>query len=165
MPGISFAPGIIMAKRCKGCGKNLTKANAYQATLRFRGKIYKVLRARCTKCHNRHEGKLYPVPLVVRALYRYRRRSRQTGDKCDLDTSFINIAFDSACTYCTRHGQPMTLDRKDPLKGYLKENVVPACALCNRLKSDLPYIVWMRLVPLLKEAIFQGELETCHANS
>lgn len=41
------------------------------------------------------------------------------------------------------------VDRKDNTKGYTKENSVPCCWQCNRIKSDLPlneFIRWVRRV-------------------
>ena len=145
-------------KKCKGCGVKLTKANTYVNTLRRGDKIYKILRPRCTKCHNKHEG---PRSVFEEALRRYRRKSRQMGVKCDLDISFVTAVYSSACTYCTRSNQPMTLDRMNPDLGYVRENVAPACTLCNRIKSDLPWIVWQRILTVLRPAILAGELSSC----
>ena len=35
------------------------------------------------------------------------------------------------------------IDRIDNNKGYTKENCVPCCDICNRIKMDLPYNVFI----------------------
>jgi hypothetical protein len=40
----------------------------------------------------------------------------------------------------------MGIDRKDNTKGYVLENSLPCCYLCNRAKGDKPYeefILWV----------------------
>lgn len=80
---------------------------------------------------------------------------------------FIKIIKNSNCHYCdkklifnkhTRDGdakyvsRAYQLDRKDNTKGYIKENVVPCCWNCNRMKSDIyTYDDFMKLSPILKE--------------
>lgn len=67
----------------------------------------------------------------------------------------FGISFDEflyllsqSCHYC---GTPsdngkMGIDRKDNTKGYVLENSLPCCYLCNRAKGDKPYeefILWV----------------------
>jgi hypothetical protein len=149
-------------RNCPDCSVKLTKSNSY--TVRRRrsdGTIHEGLETRCRKCQNKHSAKHYPRDPDKSRVQKYRRRSKALGLECDLDVAFVRVAFASPCIYCTRTGQNMTLDRVDPKKSYTRANVVPACALCNRLKSDLPIEVWQRLVPILREAILAGLLSDC----
>ena len=36
------------------------------------------------------------------------------------------------------------VDRIDSSKGYTKDNVVPCCGKCNRMKGDLPQDKWIQ---------------------
>lgn len=43
--------------------------------------------------------------------------------------------INSSCSYCGQE-QCNGIDRIDSHKGYIIDNVVPCCAMCNRMKSD-----------------------------
>lgn len=79
---------------------------------------------------------------------------------------FKEIIKNNVCEYCGKSliyhkhskdwGKNLSrahqLDRKDNTKGYTKDNVVPCCWTCNRLKSDVfTYDEFMKLSPILKE--------------
>lgn len=80
---------------------------------------------------------------------------------------FIKIIKDSKCHYCDKTlifnlhtrdensnyvSRAYQLDRKDNSLGYTKENVVPCCWNCNRIKSNIySYEDFMKLSPILKE--------------
>lgn len=55
----------------------------------------------------------------------------------DISTKLHAVLLLQPCDYCkgslspTGHG----LDRKDSSKGYLVDNVVPCCVVCNRIKN------------------------------
>jgi hypothetical protein len=80
---------------------------------------------------------------------------------------FVSIIENSNCHYCNKKlefnkhtrdensnyvSRAYQLDRKDNSLGYTKENVVPCCWNCNRIKSDIySYEDFMKLSPILKE--------------
>jgi hypothetical protein len=43
------------------------------------------------------------------------------------------------------------IDRKDNLKGYTKENSVPCCGVCNTIKMDLSYEVFLKHIKKIYE--------------
>jgi 5-methylcytosine-specific restriction endonuclease McrA len=50
------------------------------------------------------------------------------------------------------------LDRKDNSTGYIKENLVVACKMCNRIKNNhLSYEEMLRLSPVLREIIAERQ--------
>lgn len=68
---------------------------------------------------------------------------------CDKELVFNKHTRDSSGDYVSRAYQ---LDRKDNNLGYTKENVVPCCWNCNRMKSDIyTYEEFKLLSPILKE--------------
>lgn len=48
-----------------------------------------------------------------------------------------NVLWGKPCTYCADPLPVLGLDRVDNLKGYMINNVVPCCKLCNQAKMDL----------------------------
>lgn len=89
----------------------------------------------------------------------YRSKAKQRGRTWDLDFEQFCSLTQSACAYC---GEPPSnstrdrngpgvftyngLDRVDPARGYTPDNVVPACIVCNRAKSDMSrddFLAWV----------------------
>lgn len=80
---------------------------------------------------------------------------------------FVSIIKNSSCHYCSKEltfnpytrnenqeyvSRAYQLDRKDNNLGYLKDNIVPCCWNCNRMKSDIyTYEDFIKLSPILKE--------------
>lgn len=108
--------------------------------------------------HNRIEDRR---KVVLNSLYsRMPRRHRETGSDeiFDLDKEFFYKLSESNCFYCG--GPPSNrekdtaihidgerlvipyqgIDRIDSNRGYLKSNVIPCCAKCNKAKNDMTYI-------------------------
>lgn len=68
---------------------------------------------------------------------------------CNKILIFNPYTRDKNSKYVSRAYQ---LDRKDNSLGYTKENVVPCCWNCNRMKSDIySYEDFMKLSPILKQ--------------
>jgi hypothetical protein len=85
----------------------------------------------------------------------YRAQAAQRGFDFSLKPEDCRKMFQSVCEYCGKepsqiyrgsrsHGYYVYngIDRKDPLKGYLLENCVAACKLCNYAKRNLPFDDW-----------------------
>lgn len=108
--------------------------------------------------HNRIEDR---ERVVLNCLYsRMPRRHNKigSGEIFDLDKETFYKLSDSDCFYCgckpsnkekdtARHvdGERLVikyqgLDRIDSNRGYLKSNVIPCCAKCNKAKNDMTYI-------------------------
>lgn len=66
---------------------------------------------------------------------------------------WVVLVDDAVCHYCfeliqTKGGG--SLDRKDSSLGYTKDNVVPCCSTCNRVKNNLiTYEEMCYIMPLL----------------
>ena len=74
-------------------------------------------------------------------------RIKRGGLECDMNPWLIHFLIIQDCEYC---GDPPYQDRKmhgldrvDPSKGYLRENVVTCCWKCNRAKSDMLLGDWL----------------------
>jgi hypothetical protein len=47
------------------------------------------------------------------------------------------------CTYCGSDIETIGLDRIDPSKGYIMENVTPCCSRCNEMKMADDTVTWV----------------------
>ena len=65
---------------------------------------------------------------------------------------FVREAFLKPCEYCGGKDPVMTLDRKDSSTGHLVTNVTTCCLPCNVVKRDMPYDMWLLLVPGMRKA-------------
>ena len=45
--------------------------------------------------------------------------------------------WQKSCYYCGSSVQTIGLDRLNPTMGYIMKNIVPCCAVCNKMKLDL----------------------------
>ena len=58
----------------------------------------------------------------------------------------LNNSWNNGCNRRTTHPEEFAMngiDRVDPNKGYTIDNCVPCCQLCNRMKWDTTYNVWI----------------------
>ena len=75
--------------------------------------------------------------------YEYRRRgfpSTLTFEQWEKAKQY----FDNACAYCGSKVN-LTKDHLEPVirgGGYTEDNIIPACARCNRSKSVTPFEIW-----------------------
>lgn len=99
-------------------------------------------------------------PASKRAYNDYQRRSIKKGFTIELTIDqFIDLAS-KPCHYCDslpsniRRKDKHTfyyngIDRIDSSKGYLLDNVLPCCWVCNRAKGDMPYAEFIRWIDRL----------------
>ncbi len=142
------------------------------------GYRYKIYIFKCLYCSNEiksknkdlknHSGKCQQCNKRLRP-YEHILNEIKGKTKRDFNieyVDFINIIKDKKCHYCNktliyniysrqkgiRVNSNHQLDRKDNNLGYTKNNVVPCCWECNRLKSDIyTYEEFMKLSPILTE--------------
>jgi hypothetical protein len=89
-----------------------------------------------------------------------RKDDRRENHQNDLDRDWIEARIQGGCSYCGESELLMTLDRIDNFKGHTKDNVQAACIRCNYLRRDIPYTVWMAIVPTIKASKDAGLLDT-----
>lgn len=73
---------------------------------------------------------------------KYKERAKALGRDFELTKEdFEDLEFQH-CTYCGDL-EPAGFDRVDSDLGYTKDNSVPCCTFCNRLKLDHPLDEWL----------------------
>ena len=55
---------------------------------------------------------------------------------------FLEVAWDKSCIYCGANNSNYGIDRVDNSKGYIRDNVVPCCIDCNRMKRKMSVVEW-----------------------
>lgn len=77
---------------------------------------------------------------AIHAWVMYRSKSKRLGLEFTLDrVEFTDFVTDH-CFYCGVAPKPIhTVDRVDNTKGYVRGNVVTACAQCNIAKNDYSF--------------------------
>jgi len=66
----------------------------------------------------------------------YKRQAKKRGLLFEIDIKQFAELINLPCYYCGEKGGG--IDRVDSTKGYLKDNVVPCCIVCNRMKFTYP---------------------------
>lgn len=108
---------------CK-CGKRLNKGN---------------LSGKCSKCSK--PDRAMAAAMTVTPRFRCGQKNAKARNlSWDLDRDSYSQIITKDCSYCNRTLRWETgcsLDRIDNTKGYTKDNVLPCCAFCNRLRSNV----------------------------
>lgn len=135
----------------------------------------------CGHIHTRYY--VDPYQCSIRALYtRYVGRSRVEKREFTLTQDEFRELISGPCAYCgvvqsqvhkkceCQKPYPHNgIDRVDSSIGYIKENCVPCCKICNRAKSDLSlkefkeYIIRLTKFAATKKSSKNGE--GCEANT
>lgn len=79
---------------------------------------------------------------------RAKRNAKRRGLEFSIPFSFFQRHLQKPCFYCgeLKIEQSGWMDRIDNAVGYIKKNILPACALCNYLRNDLPIDFFMNLI-------------------
>lgn len=84
-----------------------------------------------------------------------KRKYSQTKNNCKktkiqflLTLSEFEAFHGKPCYYCGKffEASGASLDRVDNTMGYIITNVVPCCFKCNRMKSNLPFDMFLKIV-------------------
>ena len=111
--------------------KGVPYSNCKKCANESRNRWYRTERGRA----HQHKQALHPAKRYGLAKYTARKRGFQftvtKEEFCEL--------IRKPCVYCgsTLDKTGSSMDRMDNTKGYLSDNVVPACGVCNYVKGDL----------------------------
>lgn len=99
------------------------------------------------------ESRWNPLKSMRRLYKHYIRNCRRGNIFWDIPVELFHALTSSPCYYCDKPPSQHTrgylysgLDRMNPKQGYFKENVLPCCGECNRLKSNILTVEEMRVV-------------------
>ena len=95
----------------------------------------------------------------IRCYVNCKNNDKKKNRENDLTKEFVEEEFKKPCYYCGDNKLNRNLDRIDNSKGHTKSNVNSCCSRCNSIRKDLPYEVWMRIVPSIRQCVEEGMLE------
>lgn len=152
-------------KQCTRC-KQIKPHNEFYETI-SRG--HKYATANCIPCHNKTSKESHDKRMttdvrykVIRLLRTIKQRSEKLNVPFDLDLEWVLNKYENG--RCEVSGIPLSifdhsgvgnrpwgasLDRVDPTKGYVKENVRLVCWIYNRAKGSGTHDDLMKLVKAL----------------
>jgi hypothetical protein len=91
----------------------------------------------------------------------YKLRAENMGMEWSFTIDEFKQMISEKCNYCgyKQEGEWNGIDRKDNNKGYLKENCVTCCRMCNMMKGDIEYERFYKMVMHIVSNLMLCKLE------
>lgn len=133
-----------MCKLCIKCGATLGDGNwlnsrqvkkHYICNKCFNSKV--LLTSRYKNARTTNTKKKMFSHKLSRKITNFMQDAKKRKKLLDFTYAEIGDLMQLPCTYCGENESYNGLDRVDSSLGYIKNNVVPCCAVCNRAKSTL----------------------------
>ena len=89
------------------------------------------------KQKDKHKSKMKgsDIDYICRYIWRnYKYKAPKRGYEFCLSLEYFILNFRAPCFYCGENIKNVGFDRVDNNIGYIEENVVPCCDVCNRMK-------------------------------
>ncbi len=93
---------------------------------------------KCLKCYDiykKNEENRKPQDPLIRHLSDYKSRAKDKNLEWQLTDDEARNYFNSKCNYCNTLNNYNGIDLVDSTIGYIKNNVVPCCSICNIMKG------------------------------
>ena len=116
---------------CSKCGKAKTQNEFYVDRNKPRGFV-----SRCKQCYSETASTITRKKPYQREAS-LRSGAVRRGIPYELTTEQFMLFWNHPCHYCGQAIDTIGLDRVDNNKGYLVDNIVPCCTICNRMKSHM----------------------------
>jgi len=151
---------IVNVKHKRICSENCLRQREKEARQKHYRIYYKGKTKRCVVCNKEFNSKERHCSKVcsINCALIYKRKNRKIikqqrkARKRMLPHTFNNKQwrcclnyFNNKCCYCGKENSTLHQDHLIPISkggGYIKENIVPACAECNSSKGDKEFNTW-----------------------
>lgn len=90
----------------------------------------KVYRRKCYKCRIQESPKL----MLTKKYIAYKQSAEKRDISFEISKEELTDLVSRKCHFCGGGG--FGIDRIDNNVGYIKDNCVPCCTICNKMKSD-----------------------------
>lgn len=143
-----------LSTHCKKCQSENNLQKYYKRKEKLQIQKEKILQRKLNKPiltdEQKRKNKLYRIINADRLkflayIHRAKKRNREFTITFDEFKEFIH----QPCHYCGHNETTNGVDRKDNIKGYIKDNCLPCCFACNKAKLDTPYdefLSWVQKV-------------------
>jgi uncharacterized protein with PIN domain len=74
--------------------------------------------------------------------YMYKYKAAERNIEFNLTSEEFNSFWQQPCNYCNREIDTIGIDRVNNTVGYVMDNCVSCCSVCNKMKLDTPLDVW-----------------------
>lgn len=128
-----------MLKRCNACGESKPHTEEFF----LKSKRSKTgLTTPCRDCHKQRMSiankKRYSENRERWLVAEYKKIDQRSGYENDLDEQWFRDNITSKpCCYCGTTAEPIGSDRLNNDKGHTRENVVPCCKICNKVRNNI----------------------------
>jgi len=122
---------ITKEHKCSMCSEYKSAENFWSNSSRSSG-----LDSRCKPCGVKCKKLKRVWQNPQQAFSRYKRSAQVRGHVFELSKLEFESFEDSCCFYCNEKIQGFGLDRVDNEQGYILNNVVPCCGVCNKFKGS-----------------------------
>ncbi len=124
--------------KCKKCRNKESLEWNHKNNEKFRLNRRKRYKLKAEK--ERENQRLYRINNSLQSVYTsYKCRAKKRNLEFKLSIEEFKSYWNKKCFYCNREIKKIGLDRIDNSKGYIKENIIPCCELCNWMKRDLTF--------------------------
>ena len=139
---------------CTSCGKQKTADDFYVDSNKPRGRV-----ARCKDCYREKQRTVVNFK-PYRREGAYRRDAKKRGLAYELTREQFLSFWQKPCAYCGDDIATVGLDRVDNARGYVIDNVVACCRLCNAMKSGMPLADFVERCRLIADRATPAAAET-----
>lgn len=111
----------------------------------------------------RHDTKLKWSRSSKGRFWTYRYNAAKANREWEIDLNDFKTIIYSPCVYCGKYAsieEPNGLDRVDNSRGYVPDNIVTSCAVCNLWKSNFTVTEFLMHVNAIYE--HQAANKTCN---
>ncbi len=127
------------AKKCTKCGESKPFTTQYFNKSK---NTRSGLSQPCRECHKKRMSvsnkKRYAKNRDYWLMIEYQKIDKRLGYENDLDLEWFKENITSQpCTYCGTNTEPIGSDRLDNTKGHTKENTIPCCKICNKVRNNI----------------------------
>jgi hypothetical protein len=86
----------------------------------------------------------------------YRSNARKRGLEFTLTVEDFRYFWNQPCVYCGCLVEGIGLDRIDNTVGYVADNVIPCCARCNAMKSNMDLMEFIERCHRIADRLYLG---------
>jgi len=138
----NYVESNILNRYCNSCNSNVSKGSWYRGP-------------KCSKCYHNERYKQNRGKTLGQKYCHLISASKRKNSVCYIKKEEYIEIIKNGCYYCGIDLYLYTgssIDKIDPNKGYIKDNILPCCGDCNTIKMNILTVKeTLNVIKLLKE--------------